>query len=362
MFIQRRVLKKRPGLDLALLLLIVGLSTINRYFVGYDKLSGLDYVPDFFLVLAVFFLAKSLTIQGLKILAFLIAFEILVGIFEYATGIKSVFGYGEEYLGRAESIDYFYYRNVFGLSMNSSVLAQKAFFLLLLSFFLSPYLKRSLTAIFIALSAAGIFITFNRSAIFAATVFIGLSFIRMVKEKQASVFQKIVLAMISVAVIGIGLFYSETLVGQIFRGREFNLAAGEVDLSGRWGIWLNYVDFISQNPLWGNNSIKYFSEYSGRVAHGHNSFLQYFATNGLVIFLLMQFFVIRNIRFDNFNYVLAILVYSLAQYLVYWSFSLPDVLFFFFLTAHRQVNSNNACSDSKTLAQTFLVAVTRGKL
>jgi len=106
---------------------------------------------------------------------------------------------------------------------------------------------------------------------------------------------------------------------------------GEAILSGRIEIWQKNREFIKHNFFWGNNSYKYYINYYGAKAHAHNSYLQILATHGVAIFFLYLLLVFRNIRKDNYIYVIPILIYSLSQYGIFWGFSLTDIVLFIFL-------------------------------
>jgi len=324
LFIKKRVLRKRLDKNLVLLFVIVGLSAINRYLLYPSSLSGLEFVPDFILIIVVYYLSTSLTLSSLKILVLLFSVEILVGVFEYAANIRSIFGYGAEYLNLEEASSFLYYRIAYGLSGNSSVLGQKALMLILLTCYLKPIVKGRIFGLGLILGAVGLLISFNRTSIIAATLFGVLTYFRMLRGGRARSVDKVILLVSGVVGVCILVIFSDAIINQLFRGRSVDLLSGEVDLSGRTLIWAAYVDFVRDHIFWGNHSIKYFVDHFGHVAHAHNSYLQYCATNGIFIFSIMMFIIVRKVSKENYHFVVPVMVYSLTQYGIFWSFSLLD--------------------------------------
>src|SRR5690606_24964991 len=117
----------------------------------------------------------------------------------------------------------------------------------------------------------------------------------------------------------------EDLYYQMNRGME------DADLSQRDVVLSKYYQFLSDNPLFGNGSYKLWMNINGGLYHGHNSFLQTFATHGVVIGLLFLYLVFRNMNKYNFYYLLPIMVLSLFQYVIFWGVSFMDLMFFYFL-------------------------------
>src|SRR5690606_15097111 len=111
-------------------------------------------------------------------------------------------------------------------------------------------------------------------------------------------------------------------IGQLTRNRS------GLDISGRDHIWAFYVQFISDNILFGNGGYKIY--FQGKM-HAHNSYLQLLATNGMVIFLLYLTLILKNIGRQNLFVVITLMVYSTAQYGIFWGISIMDIALFYFL-------------------------------
>ena len=56
------------------------------------------------------------------------------------------------------------------------------------------------------------------------------------------------------------------------------------------------------------------------------------ANNGIIISIFYFLLIIKNINRSNLIPVAALLVYSTAQYGVFWGISLMDIILFYFLT------------------------------
>ncbi|MEY3236946.1 MAG: hypothetical protein RI883_1047 [Bacteroidota bacterium] len=119
-----------------------------------------------------------------------------------------------------------------------------------------------------------------------------------------------------------------------------------INTSGRSVIWLNYFCFIDQHLLFGNGSDKLMlktvnqDEKKIDLIHAHNSFIELFATNGLLLsiyFLAMLSFLWKK---HNFILLVTILLYSFFQYGIFWGFSFLDVIFMGFLMSNRNLFLN----------------------
>jgi hypothetical protein len=116
-----------------------------------------------------------------------------------------------------------------------------------------------------------------------------------------------------------------------------------INTSGRSVIWLNYFCFIDQHLLFGNGSDKLMlktvnqDEKKIDLIHAHNSFIELFATNGLLLsiyFLAMLSFLWKK---HNFILLVTILLYSFFQYGIFWGFSFLDVIFMGFLLSNKNL-------------------------
>lgn len=280
-----------------------------------------DYVPYSVFIITTIYFAQGLSIKVLKYILYLIIFEVLIGTLQYSIGVQYFItpaGTGEYEFGES---DLLYYNRVFGLSTVSSIYAMKIFVGVLLTYYLK-FASKTRYILYVVL-AIGLLITFNRTAIVSAAIFVFL--VVLVNLKNGPLWIK----MLTVLSVSVGLFFIyyhfDVVEEQFFRGRE-------VDTSGRDVIFNYYLSFISDNPVFGNFFVKYWAELSpGRVYHAHNSYLQTFANMGIVIGFIVFLFISKNISRDNFIYVVPILVYSVFQYGILWGVSFLDIIFCYFL-------------------------------
>jgi len=230
-----------------------------------------------------------------------------------------------------------YYNRVFGLSLNSSILAYK----ILVSLILIEYLNYQGAKIrflqFILL--VGIIITFNRTAILALLFFYGIRILSVfLKTFEKFSKHRISLAslfkFIGVLILLIGAFtYLVYNIGTVIE--QFTRDKGTIELAGRNLIWSQFFAFIKENFLFGNGSYKLVVPYGDHTAHAHNAYIETLATNGIIIFLLYLFLVIKNIRKDNWLFISVFLIYSLTQYGIFWGISLADIVLYFFMLHKR---------------------------
>ncbi|AEA44162.1 O-antigen polymerase [Fluviicola taffensis DSM 16823] len=131
--------------------------------------------------------------------------------------------------------------------------------------------------------------------------------------------------------------------------RNFLALTESIQSSGRKLIWLNYIQFIEKNPLVGNGSEKlYFTALNPRnneleLMHAHNSFLELFATNGLLLGLMYLLMIGMWWQKKNSPFIITILIYSMMQYGIFWGMSFIDVIFVFLIIS----NYNNVNFGSK---------------
>ena len=125
---------------------------------------------------------------------------------------------------------------------------------------------------------------------------------------------------------------------------QFTRGSGGVELSGRSEIWTFFLLFISDNFIFGNGSVKLYAE--GGM-HAHNSFLQLLANNGIVLSFLYIAWLGININKNNFIYVISILIFSTAQYGVFWGTSVMDITLFLLL--FTPLGNSNVNASNKTI-------------
>jgi len=306
----------------------------NKY---QDEVNGLSsFLPVPLSILACFFISKSKYINKnvFRFVALYISAEVFVGVVEYALGVShfitptgtnidSTFGDG----------GLLYYSRVFGLSSNSSVLALKCVSLILISYW--AFDRKYTKVIFSIIGICGLYITLNRSGIFAVILFYLLMYFRSFKVKYLFV------SLVSVAVIATLIYLNfDSIFNQLNRGKD------TLDISGRDEIIKRYFDFFLENPLLGNNYHVLRLLVLGRPYHSHNSFMHILAETGFLYFMILIWVIIKLINKHNYLFILPIMLYSMTQYGIFWGVSFLDIIFFYFLT---QVNESNFPSDNKIL-------------
>ena len=302
-----------------LLLMIIGLSALN-HFLHFDQSGGIrEVVPYTILLGLTYFIAVSLNAKDIRILLILGAAETGVLLYELVQGFTTVFTNHPEYayIGNSE---YLYYMRVFGLSENSSVVANKLFVVLILADYFK--LKSRWDQVLKIVVLLGILLTFNRTVILVVAFFGLLKGIKwLIKgswKKQE--------AYLGFGLIGLGFIlsmivlyvYGDAIMEQFTRGQ------GQLELSGRGSIWSDFTAFIKENSLFGNGSHKL---YIREKYHAHNSYLQVIATHGLLIFILYLLLILFGLTWQNIIFVAPLLLYSVTQYGLFWGISMMDIAF-----------------------------------
>jgi hypothetical protein len=281
--------------------------------------------PAVVLVALTAMLAPGVRVQAFKVFVVLTCGEIAIGAYEYAMGqvalTKTQAAMANQELA-AESL-LLYDNRVFGLSSNSSIFAEKIFLSLLLVVAVPGMFKRrTLPLLFIA---AGLFFSFNRTAISSTLLFLVLLATAGRLNWRNVALGVGVIAVIG-AVIGVNI---DTLVLQFTRGGD-ELSHSELS---RLYFWQKALELLADDPLFGNGSLTFRVEdfVTGLPQHTHNSFLMLFATHGLLIPLPLVAYILLNLRVTNWRVVAAMFSFSLTQYFVFWNLSVPDIVFFYFL-------------------------------
>lgn len=102
--------------------------------------------------------------------------------------------------------------------------------------------------------------------------------------------------------------------------------------SGRTVIYKNALTYIDDHILFGMGSWRYYDfSYVAEGIHAHNSFLELWATHGILSLILM-IFIVKRISSKNHIYLLPIFVFSLMNFSIFYVFSFGDVVMFYFLS------------------------------
>lgn len=373
-------------------LTFIVLATVNKLVNGAKICSVKDYYASFYLFLILILTAYF--IKHLKIFNYLLYFicvEIGVCMVEYFFHTRTFF-IEIPISNIIADKTILYDSHVYGLSINSSIIALKILTgVLIIEFVKLPtYLKLILRIILML----GIIVTFNRAVILSIFFFWFLLFIRtLIKEGFTINLGKKIFNTFIIFYFVFKLFSHESFLYQFTRGESgdnvgiasatlktkkiknaqekctdsktqtlknitafnqhkprnqegaltslFLANLPNINTSGRTLIWLNYLDFIDHHLLFGNGSDKFLvkninpetSEVS--FIHAHNSYLEQLATHGLLLTLF--FFVILFFLWKKNNWILivSILFYSMFQYGIFWGFSYLDLFFMLFLISDK---------------------------
>lgn len=318
-----------------IVLFIILLCTINQILNLVVVLRDFKYaslVPYTVFMIISYLFGKNADVRVFYYVLIFISVEVFVGVLEYASEVKSFFPSISQHIAGEAPFGYkglIYYKRVAGLSTNSSSFAYKVFVGILLLHFLK--LRGRKLFIYATIFATGLFITFTRSVILGVVLFLFLVNTKYLKRLANDILQKkfrvlyILLALGIMVMVMVILSSWADLYYQLNRGME------DADLSQRDVVLGKYYQFILDNPIFGNGSYKLWMNINGELFHGHNSFLQTFATNGIFIGMLFIYLVIRNLNKYNYYYIIPILIFSLFQYVIFWGVSFMDLVFFYFL-------------------------------
>lgn len=336
-----------------------------------------DWYAAFMLLPFVLLVAwRGISERTMQVLIAAVLVEVLVASVEYLGGVRSFFLPLTKEL-TIQSKASLYDSRVYGFGANSPIFALRC--LIALFFLQGVQWKRWLKTSAFLLLVAGILLSFNRSVIVAVWIFLFFSVLQLIWARRNSWKQWLRLPEMQdvlLASLVIILLFTNSFVWSSFtRGgkqeqleipigkidwSEYDLScseqhalpmknASEVDTtgwfsktlldktrgmnsSGRKLIWLNFTEFLSDHPLFGNGSDKLMLRSINpktrevELVHAHNSFFMIFTTHGVLIgafFLLMYLFWWK---WRNVPFVLAALVYSLLQYGLFWGFSYFDVV------------------------------------
>lgn len=335
-------LSKRRKLAVYLGLLALLLTFLNALFHGKGLLVlAKSHFVFFPLVCIAAYLCMNKKVM--RYLLWIIVFEVLIGLTEYVYGANSFITSLELYYS-FDSYTSLYHTRIFGLSSNSSYLAQKCFVGLLLLQrypFTCPNKYRRIF-VFVIL-ALGLVFTFGRTTLliyFAFLFYYVLEYILYLTKKR-TIFLPITheMGIIGMTLTSVGLVFfmfwknQFSRFGMVAKEVSTSTTGGEliedmgiekVDMAGRQEIWAGFADFIQQNPWWGNGSEKLYMFEN----HAHNAYLEFAATHGLIIFFIAMLAIALSITRRNIVFVAGVLIYSFAQYGIFWSISFLDILFF----------------------------------
>lgn len=252
--------------------------------------------------------------------------EIFVGLAEFSLGRVALFESQAAAANQELSLDslFVYDRRVFGLSSNSSVLAEKIFICAMLcGLGLVPkkWLPHCVAALLI-----GLYITFNRTTMIVCGLYAALLAWPWIKSRPRNFAMACGVLAAAIAVVASNL---DEILLQVFRGGE-GLSYSELS---RFYFWEVGAEKLLSHPLIGNGSLTWRVEdlVTGQYQHAHNSFVMLFVTHGAPLALTILTYVTLRARKAIAPELIAIAAYSMTQYFVFWNLSAPDLFLYWLL-------------------------------
>jgi hypothetical protein len=238
---------------------------------------------------------------------------------------------------------FLYYKRVAGLSGSSSSFGLKILLAYMISFFLYEegfISKKRVQFIWIYLTA-GLYISFNRTAILAFLFFCGLIFSRLSRLKY----------LVPALIVLLTLFFSISILSsndflrfdylrqkaafQFLRGKSIQSLDEAIADINRFNMWNEGLDFIGENIFLGNRSKKKYVDHTivniPEGSHYHNSFIQIIVTHGCIISFAFFYYLITFFSMKNYYYVLTFFCAAMLQNIIFWGISLWDIVFYIFL-------------------------------
>jgi len=320
------------------------ICTVNILFHANQGVK-LPYVVLNLVTLAI---AYSLKLKDIRVFVYLVVFEVIIGFFELSLGVSTILPVAEKKYFLEGSM--WYNTRVTGLTLSEASYAMKIFIGLVLFERFKNIFKYQHTIRCALL--LGVFLSFHRTSIVAAIILEGLFIFSFIlnkinmsekwKVKRNNLYLSVMIIVLIIFLIILSLNNIQYLYNMLVF--QFTRGSGGVELSGRSEIWTFFLLFISDNFIFGNGSVKLYAE--GGM-HAHNSFLQLLANNGIVLSFLYIAWLGININKNNFIYVISILIFSTAQYGVFWGTSVMDITLFLLL--FTPLGNSNVNASNKTI-------------
>lgn len=285
---------------------------------GFDgRLSNLA-VP---LILVTVLTGRVMPPGGMRLLVLLTCVEVFVGLYEFSSGRIALTAsqVAQGYSEFASDSSILYQKRVYGLSGNSSEFAQKIFLSIMLVFYTG--IVGRLRVALLAILIVGLYITFNRTAIFSTIICLGGLFAIWASRDA----RRMPIMIGAVIVMSVVVFKAlEPILLQITRGYG-SISYSEI---GRLQYLNAAVADLSENPWLGNGSFSWrvFDPFYGVAQHAHNSLAMIFVENGIILAAAMLLFIALGWRKQNTVYILSMIAFSMSQYLFFWNISLADIV------------------------------------
>lgn len=388
---------KKHLISVWLIAVILLVGIILKFLRGATICSLRDYYSAFMLLPFLFLIAKDFfTETTKKVIIGFVLLEIFVALFEFLTAQRTLFF--QEEIKSVFSYDSLYKSRVYGFASNSPIFALRIF--IALTFIYQVQFKVFLKVSAYLILLIGILVSFNRTIILISFLYIFLGFIRSLlpllkngikQVKSVEFIQFSLLLLVFLVSFQIPyLKYSftkgesseKTEVPDTWKMKENHLVCADqhtiemkdipdlnlpvwmgvsasessekMNTSGRTIIWLNFMNFILEHPLNGNGTHKVSLRILNKkreieYMHAHNSFLQYAATNGLIMLFLMCLLLFLKWNWKNSILIFCIIIYSQLQYGIFWGISLLDIYFIYLICSTKNslpFGNNRANSEN----------------
>ncbi len=312
--------------NLIIVILIVLLALINRAIHPFQTATISNLFPFILLLPLTYLIAIKLNRTDLKVLIILIFIEGIVVMAEYAAGVSTFFTGLGNYM-EFDTGELLYFKRPLGLSENSSNIAGKLILGLILIDFVNW--KNTWSRVMQLVMIVALFLTFNRTAFVVLAAYFAMRYLPGFLSMRWKIYKVVFVSTLGMVMFGLAVYWFALNFEEVYVQLTRN--QGKIELAGRELIWVEFASFIKENWFFGNGSYKLMLPYHQKLAHSHNSFLQVLATHGLIITMAYLYLIVRNLTKRNLVFVVAICLYSMAQYGIFWGISLMDIIFFMFL-------------------------------
>lgn len=112
------------------------------------------------------------------------------------------------------------------------------------------------------------------------------------------------------------------------------IGVNKINMAGRNRIWNDFFEFGKNNLIFGNFGKKYLL--NGKT-HAHNSYLEMFASFGLIMILFFISIFIFKINTKNFYIIIPLFMLGFGQYFIFWGISFFDIIFYYLIFFNRRV-------------------------
>jgi hypothetical protein len=368
-FFSGEIPKRERNLIIGVIMLMI-FAGLNKLFNSQEILCLKDYYSPFYMFPFLLITAGLSYNRYLFLgIVLLVAGESAIGFMEYLSGDRSfLLDLGEHNVINDYSL--LYNSRVFGLSYNSSILGYKILIALILIDYvrLKAWQEWSLRLLLVT----GLIISFSRIAILVLLIYWFMRLIALNRKLiTEQLFRKSTVQFYGVMIIltilfGNPLLYQSSRGGHAAEsvteavktehtvvgcaeehaipmkkanldprkqgwGDKLMLQAESVQTSGRKLIWLNYINYIERNLLFGNGSDKLMlrvwieSTSKFKLVHAHNSFLMLISSYGILLSGLFIAFYLYFWKKINWIPVIAMIIYSMGNYGLFWGFSAMDL-------------------------------------